>query len=209
MITVQPAILEHDLQAIQHRLDSVRELCNEVHLDIMDGEFVPNTTVNDPAVISKLKWGNLRVSLHLMIKHPELYIRRWVFPEVSSIVVHREAITNVDDCIQLIHGVHKKVGLALNPFTPTYATTDYLDRVDFVMMMGVEPGFAAQGFNRDIIEKVAYLHKLKPELIIAVDGGVNIKTKEDIVAAGATILCANSYLFKAGDLQAAFNLLKQ
>lgn len=209
MITVQPAILEHDLPSIQRRLDAVSSLCNEVHLDIMDGDFVPNTTVNDPAGVAELNWGNMRVSLHLMIRHPELYIRRWIFSQVSSMIVHREAINNVPDCIQLIRSQDKQVGIALNPNTPSYEVVDYLTAIDLVMIMAVEPGFSAQAFNSDVIDKISYIHGLRPELSIAVDGGVNLRTKPGVVRAGATILCANSYLFKADNVQAAYNLLKQ
>lgn len=209
MITVQPAILEHDVQSIQRRLDAVRDVCPEVHVDIMDGEFVPNTTVNDPTALANLNWGNLRVSLHLMIAHPELYVRRWAFPQVASMVVHREAMTNVTDCIQQIQRVNAQVAIALNPHTPSYEVVDYLDAIDFLMIMGVEPGFAAQAFNSDVINKIEYLHGLKPDLPIAVDGGVSLKTKDALVSAGATILCANSYLFKADNVQDAYNLLKQ
>lgn len=209
MITVQPAILEKTTQAISQRLSAVQSLCNEVHLDVMDGDFVPNTTVNDPKAIAQIKWGKTQVSLHLMIRHPELYLRNWAFPEVSSMVVHREAVNNVADCINLIRQLDKKVALALNPNTPSYEIVDYLDELDFIMIMAVEPGFSAQAFNSDVLEKIRYIHGLKPNLPIAVDGGVSLQTKAAIIKAGGTILCANSYLFKAEDLQAAFNLLKQ
>ena len=209
MITVQPAILEKTTQAIGQRLAAVQPFCDEIHLDVMDGDFVPNTTVNDPKVITQIKWGKMKVSLHLMIRHPELYLRSWAFPEVSSMVVHREAVNNVADCINLIKQLDKKVAIALNPYTPSYEIIDYLDDLDFVMIMAVEPGFSAQAFNADVVEKIRYIHDLKPNLPIAVDGGVSLQTKAAIVKAGATILCANSYLFKADDLQAAFNLLKQ
>jgi ribulose-phosphate 3-epimerase len=209
MITVQPAILEKTTQAISQRLAAVQPLCHEVHLDIMDGDFVPNTTVNDPQAIADINWNNTQVSLHLMIRHPELYLRSWAFPQVSSLVVHREAVNNVAGCIALIRQLGKKVAIALNPHTPSYEITDYLDDLDFVMIMAVEPGFSAQAFNSDVLEKIRYLHELKPTLPIAVDGGVSLQTKAAIVKAGGTILCANSYLFKAEDVQTAFNLLKQ
>lgn len=209
MITVQPAILESDVSAIQNRLDAVRDLCDEVHLDVMDGDFVPNTTFSDPAAIAQLNWGKLRVSLHLMIRNPELYIRRWAFPAVSSFVIHREAMNNVADCIQLVRNVDKGMAIAVNPHTTSYEVLEYLDDIDFLMVMCVEPGFSAQAFNSDVLDKIKYIHGLKPKLPIAVDGGINLRTKVPVVAAGASILCANSYLFKADNLQDAYNLLKQ
>lgn len=209
MIQVLPAILEHDLNAVQQRITAVQNICDEVHLDVMDGDFVPNTTCNDPVVLAALNWGNLKVVLHLMIRHPELYIRKWAWPNVSTIFVHREAVNSITGCIELIRSVGKKVGIAINPGTSSYDIVDYLDQIDAVMVMAVEPGFSAQGFNSDVLEKIAYLHNLRPSLPITVDGGVNLSTKDAIVKAGATIVCANSYLFKADNLQTAYNLLKQ
>lgn len=207
MITVWPAILEKNLHDIQLRIDAVAGVVPEIHLDIMDGEFVPNVTVNSPAEIESLDWKGLKVSLHLMIKHPELHIRSWALPNVSSMVIHREAITNMDNVIQLVKDTEKDLAIAINPHTPSYEITDYLEQLAFVMVMGVEPGFAAQGFNNDVLDKIKFLHEQKPDLPIAVDGGVNLKTKWPIVEAGATILCANSYLFKADDLTAAYHEL--
>jgi len=209
MPQVLPAILEHDLSSIQQRIDLVRDMCSEVHLDIMDGDFVPNTTVNDPVALAELHWGNLQVSLHLMIRHPELYIRKWAWPNISTIYVHREAVNSVTGCIELIRSVGKKVGLVINPGTSSYEIVDYLDQIDAVMVMGVEPGFSAQGFNSDVLEKIIYLRQLKPNMPITVDGGVNLATKDMIVKAGTTAVCANSYLFKADNVQTAYNLLQQ
>ncbi|MFA6475108.1 MAG: ribulose-phosphate 3-epimerase [Patescibacteria group bacterium] len=208
MITVLPAILEKDVATIQQRVNAVVGLAPEIHLDIMDGEFVPNVTVNDPAILEQIDWKGLRVSLHLMIRHPELSIRRWAQSMVSSIVVHREAVNNMDNIIELIHGLDKQCGVALNPHTPSYDVIDYLEKLDLVMIMGVEPGFAAQGFNSDVLEKIKYLHTQKPNLPIAVDGGVNDQSKPSIVKAGANILCANSYLFKANDIATAYASLR-
>ncbi len=209
MITVWPAILEHDLQSIQQRIDAVAGLVEEVHLDIMDGDFVPNTTVNDPEGISTLDWKGIKVSLHLMIKHPELQVSNWALPFVSSMVIHREAVNNMDSLIQLMRDINIPLAIALNPHTPSYEITQYLDQLAFVMVMGVEPGFAAQGFNSDVLEKIRYLHEQKPTLPIAVDGGVSLKTKTAMVEAGANILCANSYLFKADDLALAYQRLRE
>lgn len=209
MITVWPAILEKDLHAMQQRIDAVAGLVPEVHLDIMDGEFVPNTTVHDPAKIDTLDWKGLKVSLHLMIRHPELHVRQWALPYVSSMVIHREAVVNLPSLIELMQAVDKPLALALNPNTSSYEITDYLDQLAFVLVMGVEPGFAAQGFNSDVLDKIRFLHEQRPNLPIAVDGGVNLKTKWPIVEAGATIVCANSYLFKADQLVTAYEELRR
>lgn len=207
MITVLPAILEKDIQSIQRRVDSVVGLVSSVHLDIMDGDFVPNTTVNTPEALASIDWKGLAVSLHLMVKHPELYIRSWALPYVTSMVVHREAVNNMDSIIQLVHGADKQLSIALNPGTSSYELADYLDQIDQVMIMGVEPGFSAQGFNADVLEKIRLIHQQKPELPIAVDGGVNGSTRQMLVEAGATILCANSFLYKSDDIALAIKQL--
>lgn len=209
MITVWPAILEKNVHDIQQRIDAVASLVPEIHLDVMDGEFVPNTTVHDPVEIDSLDWKELKVSLHLMIKHPELHVRQWALPYVSSLVIHREAITNMENIIQLVREVGKPLAVAINPHTPSYEITDYLEQLAFVLVMGVEPGFSAQGFNSDVIDKIKFLHSQKPNLPIAVDGGVNEKTKWPIIEAGATMLCVNSYLFKADNLIDAYHELRR
>ncbi len=207
MNIVLPAILEHDINSIQQRVDAVAGIASEIHLDVMDGEFVPNKTLLDPFELEAIDWKGLKVSLHLMIKNPELYIRKWAFANVSSIIVHREAVNNMENVIQLVRSQDKQFGVAINPHTPSYAITDYLDQIDLVMIMGVEPGFSAQGFNADVLDKIRFLHAQKPTLPIAVDGGVNLQTKTEIVKAGASILCANSYLFKAPNLIEAYQRL--
>lgn len=207
-IQIQPAILEQDINEIQRKINLVKGLCTEVHLDIMDGDFVPNVTVNDPQLISALDWGDLKVSLHLMIAHPDLHVRRWNLPNISSMIIHKEAANNVGECLRLVHQLDKQVALAINPHTSTYEITDYLDQLDAVMVMGVEPGWSAQAFNYDIIEKIKYLRNLKPNLTIMVDGGVNGSTKHDILKAGANVLCANSYIFQAANMTTAIKDLQ-
>lgn len=208
-ITVQPALLENDINELQQKINLIQDKVTEVHLDIMDGEFVPNTTVNDPAVIQQLNWGDLQISLHLMIANPNFFIKKWaVLPMVTTIYVHFEATVNLAETIALIRKTGKKVGIALNPHTSTVEIKEYIDDLDAVMIMGVEPGFSGQAFNADVLRKITYLHELAPNIAIAVDGGVNGKTKDDILKAGATVMCANSYLFQAEDIDEAIMHLK-
>lgn len=206
-IQVFPAILEQDLAELQHKVNIVKPYCTTVHIDVMDGEFVPNTTVNDPADVAQLDWGNLKVSLHLMIKNPIFYLKKWAFPQVDSIVIHFEASSNLAEEIKLIKQLGKQAIVAINPHTPTYAVTEYLEELDGVMIMAVEPGFSTQAFNADVLNKIVYLRTLKAALPIMVDGGVNGTTKDAILKAGATVLCANSYIFKASDINKAIETL--
>ncbi|MDP3970531.1 MAG: ribulose-phosphate 3-epimerase [bacterium] len=202
-ITVLPAILEQDINELQRKVDMVKGHVSEIHLDVMDNQFVPNETINDPEVISEVDWGDIQISLHLMINNPLLYLKKWALPNVSSIFVHREAVSNLEECIKTIRELDKKVGIAINPHTSTYDIKDVLDDLDAVMVMAVEPGFSAQAFNADVLEKIAYIRELKPDMPIYVDGGVSDKSKDEIIMAGASVLCANSYIFKSDDIAEA------
>lgn len=207
MAEVVPAILENTLQEIKQRVDQVKPHVKEFHLDIMDGEFVPNTTFNDPAALAETKLG-LKYWPHLMISHPELHLKKWDLDEVEGIIVHKEAVNNIEEAIRLIKDIDKRVGVAINPKTATFDIKENLDDIDLVLIMGVEPGFAAQAFDADVLDKIKYLKEIKPDLPIAVDGGVNGATKDKILAAGADILSANSYIFKSSDIKEAINSLK-
>lgn len=207
-IRVQPAILEKDIESVKKRIEQIQPVFTEAQLDVMDGQFVPNDTVNDPVALSQLDWGNVDVFLHLMINTPMLFLKKWNFPAVKGMMFHFEAASNVQACIDLIKSMDKQVIIVVNPHTAGTDVKPYLDQIDGVMVMGVEPGFAAQAFNADVLDKIRYLREWAPEMDIYVDGGVNDSTKDAIMEAGANILCANSYLFKAPDLAEAKELLR-
>ncbi len=192
MIQITPAILEEELVEIQKKVKIVKPYFKLVQLDVMDGEFVPNHTYNLPDGIDRL---GVKVEAHLMINHPEFYIAKWALPNVVTIVIHQEAVSNMEEALRLIKNAGKKAGLAINPGTSTYEIEPYLDNLDLVVVMGVSPGFSGQAFNPDVLEKIRHLKKLKPNLPVEVDGGVNLETKNMILAAGADILAVNSVLF--------------
>lgn len=196
-ISVQPAILEKELSAVQQRIDQLRGLVPDIQLDVMDGEFVPNTTVNDPEALAQLDWADIKIYLHLMITNPQLHLKQWDFPQVQGMMFHYEAAQNSAECIELIHKLGKEAIIVINPHTSSDDIQPYLKSLQGVMVMGVEPGFAAQAFNSDVLRKIRYLREKNPELPIYVDGGVNDTTKDAIIESGANILCANSYIFKA------------
>lgn len=206
-IKVQAAILEQDVHEVQRKIHMLDGLFPDVQLDVMDGHFVPNTTVHDPIVIEGLDWGTLKIDLHLMIENPELNIKKWALPNVQAMMIHFEAAHNVAECIELIHKYNKQAVLVINPHTPTYDIQEYIPQLEGVMVMGVEPGFAAQAFNSDVLQKITHLREQYPELTIYVDGGVNESTKSGIIKAGASVLCANSYLFNAADITQAAQTL--
>ena len=207
-IRVQPAILEKDIQSIKDRIEQLRGIVSEVQLDVMDGEFVPNDTVNDPAAMAELDWGDIKIFPHLMINNPMLYLKQWDLPQVQGLMFHYEAASNAQACVDLIHKMEKEAIVVINPHTSTFDIKDLLPNIEGVMVMGVEPGFAAQAFNSDVLQKISYLRELDANMPIYVDGGVNDSTKDAIMEAGANIMCANSYIFKAGDVAEAVENLR-
>lgn len=207
MIKIIPAILENSIEDIKKRVEQVKPYVDLIHLDIMDGQFVPNTTFNDPALLATKKLG-IKYSPHLMIKHPEFFIKKWNLEEVDTIFIHKEAVTNLNEAIRLIRDTGKKVGVAINPHTSSYDIKEYLDLIDELLVMGVEPGFSSQAFNSDVLAKIVYLKKDKPNLLISVDGGINLESKNKIIRSGANILCVNSFIFKSSDIKSAIESLK-
>lgn len=207
MITVVPAILEKTFEDIQEKVRRIKPYLNFVQLDVMDNQFVPNETFRDPKKIAEL---DIEMEVHLMITKPFLFVPQWLLPNVKRVIVHYEAAeSNMDLVIGLIKNAGKEVGVAINPETSTYEIKDYLDKIDMVVVMGVDPGFSGQQFHRDVLEKIKEVKKWKPEMIVEVDGGVNNQTRNMIVDAGADVLGAASALWNAPDLEVAIQELRE
>lgn len=204
MPEVRPAILEDSFEEVKKRVEEVKPYVKKIHLDIMDGEFVPNKTFNDPEKIKEL---DIKVVPHLMVKHPMFELKKWDIPNVEEIIIHKEATPNIDEVKAMFDSMGKKMGIAINPSTSTYDIKDDLDKFELILVMGVEPGFSGQAFNSDVLEKIKYLRELKPDIDIAVDGGVDMGNKRALVRAGANILAANSSIFKAENIQEAIERL--
>jgi len=207
MIEVVPAILEKSINEIKRKIDLVKPYVQHVHLDIMDNEFVKNITFNDPDKLKDIKFG-VKINPHLMIKKPEFFVKKWAWEEVETIFVHKEAVTNMAEMIKLIKSLGKRVGIAINPRTASYDIKDYLNDIDQVLVMGVEPGLAGQAFNEDVLAKIKQLRAWQPNLDIEVDGGVSDKNCRMIIQAGANILAVNSYLFQHENIKEAIDSLK-
>lgn len=205
MIQVVPAILEKTEEAIREKVKLLESVTDFVQLDVMDGQFVPNTTFNQPSALADLP---ITMEVHLMIERPIFHLDSWALPNVSRIIVHYEALDNVAHTISHIRSLGKQVGIAINPATSTFDIKDYLSDIDMVVVMGVEPGFSGQQFQRDVLEKVKEIKKIRPDILIEVDGGVNSYTRNMIVKAGADILAAASFLWKAPDLKQAIAELR-
>ncbi len=189
---VIPAILEDNLEDIKAKLELVKPYVDLIQLDIMDGQFVPNNTYNSPEGIEDL---DIKIEAHLMINHPEFHVAKWNLPNIETIIVHKEAVGNMNEVIRMVKEAGKKVGVAINPRTGTNEIEEYLDDLDMVLLMSVTPGFAGQDFNRDVVEKIKHLKKVKPDLLIEVDGGVNLYNKNMLQENGVDAIAVNSVLF--------------
>lgn len=205
---VAPSILSADFLRLGEAIHMVEESEAEwVHCDIMDGHFVPNISYGIPVVKAVRPATKKVVDCHLMIDHPELYVGAFADAGADMITVHQEACTHLDRQVAQIHDLGCKAGVALNPATPVETLVDILHAVDMVLIMSVNPGFGGQKFIPRALDKVRRLRALAPDLLIQVDGGVNAETGAKLVAAGADVLVAGSYVFGAAEPREAIHSL--
>ena len=205
---VAPSILSADFLHLGEAIRLVEESEAEwVHCDIMDGHFVPNISYGIPIVKAVRPATKKVVDCHLMIEHPELYVEAFVAAGADMITVHQEACVHLDRQVAQIHDLGCKAGVALNPATPVETLVDILHAVDMVLIMSVNPGFGGQKFIPRALDKVRRLRALAPDLLIQVDGGVNAETGAELVAAGADVLVAGSYVFGAKEPREAIHSL--
>ena len=205
---VAPSILSADFLRLGEAIHMVEVSEAEwVHCDIMDGHFVPNISYGIPVVKAVRPATKKVVDCHLMIEHPELYVGAFADAGADMITVHQEACTHLDRQVAQIHDLGCKAGVALNPATPVETLVDILHAVDMVLIMSVNPGFGGQKFISRALDKVRRLRALAPDLLIQVDGGVNAETGAQLVAAGADVLVAGSYVFGAAEPREAIHSL--
>ena len=184
-----------------------------LHLDIMDGVFVPNISFGFPVIKAVAKECKKPLDVHLMIVHPENYISQVAATGAMMMNVHYEACVHLDRTIQHIHDAGMKAGVTLNPATPVCLLEDIICDVDMVLLMSVNPGFGGQKFIDEILAKTRRLRRMIDEsgskALIQIDGGVNAETAPLLVEAGADVLVSGSYIFKAADPIATIHDLKQ
>lgn len=207
-IIVAPSLLAADFSKLREEIQEVESYGAEyLHLDVMDGNFVPNISFGAPVISSIRKHSNLVFDVHLMVENPDRFIKDMVDAGADVITVHAEATKHLNRTIQLIKSYGKKVGVALNPSTPLDVIKYDLKDIDMVLIMTVNPGFGGQAFIEGMLQKIRDLRSIDPNIDIQVDGGINDKTSKLVKEAGANILVAGSYLFK-GDYKQKIESLK-
>ena len=214
MIKLAPSILSADFARLLEDVKKVEKAgCEYLHIDVMDGHFVPNITLGPAIVKSLRKDVNMVFDAHLMIENPDQYIKEFVDAGCDIIVVHQEACTHLHRTIQNIksHGV--KAGVALNPATPIETIKYVLEDVDMVLLMSVNPGFGGQSYIPVVTEKIkelkALIDEMNLDIDIEVDGGVKPSNIAEVVNAGANVIVAGSAIFNAGNIDEAVKSLRE
>lgn len=205
-IKIAPSILSADFGKLNEEIASVEPYVELLHVDVMDGHFVPNITIGAPVV--KCIKTKLPMDLHLMIEHPEKYVEDFAKAGAASITVHQETCKDLHKVLRQIKSLGVKAAVSINPETPFEKIKGVLDEVDMVLIMSVHPGFGGQKFIETALDKIKELRKMKPDLDIEVDGGINAETAKKCVEAGANILVAGSYIFGAKDRRQAIESLR-
>jgi ribulose-phosphate 3-epimerase len=205
-IKISPSILSADFGRLNEDIKTVEEHSDYIHVDVMDGHFVPNLTFGAP-VVRCIK-SELPLDVHLMIENPEKYIDDFAKAGADVLTVHFEAVDDLHGLLAKIKEHGMRAGVSIKPGTEVEVLEEYLDELDWVLIMSVEPGFGGQGFIKESVPKIAWLREKASELDIAVDGGINDETARLCEEAGANVLIAGSYIFKSDDRKKAINLLK-
>lgn len=201
---ISPSLLAADFTDLRHEVEMINKSdADWLHLDIMDGTFVPNISFGFPVIDAVAKICKKPFDVHFMIEHPERYVQRTAKTGAMMMNVHYEACVHLHRTVQEIHDAGMKAGVTLNPSTPVCLLEDILNDVDMVLLMSVNPGFGGQKFIEGTIDKLRALREMvdrkNSRALIQIDGGVQAETAPRLVEAGADVLVSGSYVFKAAD----------
>jgi len=212
MIKIAPSILSADFSRLGEEIAAVEAAgCDYIHVDVMDGHFVPNLTLGPPVIKSIRKVTKLPLDVHLMIDPAQPHLEAYADAGADIITVHVEADRHLDRSLQMIRGFGKKAGVTLNPATPASSLRHVIDAVDLILVMSVNPGFGGQSFIRSQLDKIREIKEMigNRDIELEVDGGVNADTAADVIAAGANVLVAGSAVFNDGDYAANIATLRK
>lgn len=213
-IIVAPSILSADFADLAKDIERAEKAhADWIHVDVMDGHFVPNITIGAPVVKALRKRTKLPLDIHLMITEPDRYIDDFVAAGSDYITVHSEACTHLQRCIDHIRQSGKKAGVALNPATPPDAIQYVLNDIDLVLVMTVNPGFGGQKFIEEVIPKIKVIREMldraqRKDVLISVDGGVNKETAKRAIESGATVMVAGQSVFGVQNIEKAIADIK-
>ena len=214
-IQISPSILSADFSQLANEIKRLEDGgADMIHVDVMDGHFVPNLTIGPPVIKSLKKHSSILFDVHLMISPVHKYIKAYADAGADIITIHPEATDDINSSISLIKELNKKVGVSLNPETKVDIIIEHLDKIDLVLIMSVNPGFGGQKFMPEVLSKVEELKILRTakdlDFDIEIDGGINFENSKMAIRAGANILVSGTTIFKSnnGDIKKNIELLK-
>ena len=212
-IQISPSILSADFSQLGSEIKKLEEGgADLIHVDVMDGHFVPNLTIGPPVIKNLRKYTKLPFDVHLMISPVHEYIEKYADAGADIITIHPESTKNLKESISLIKKFGKKVGISLNPKTEIKTLIDEIENIDLVLVMSVNPGFGGQKFMPEVLDKIKELKRIRDEnqyhFDIEVDGGINFSNSKIVLEAGADILVSGTTVFKENDGDIKTNIEK-